>query len=527
VAQTPVANNDTASVCSDSCVNVSVLDNDTAATLPVTLTVVSGPTSPATATVSGNKINFCANNIAPGDYTFTYTVAKGDCTSNTGTVTVTVTNCGLVATDDSYSTTINTCKDIQVTINDYDPEYPGDQSKLWIIDANVTDPLYGNASLLDSHTIRYCPDANWCGIDIFKYRIQDVNGSTADANVTITVPCPPVDAIDDYNTTDRFTCVDFNITDNDDGSGFKVQIVPGSITSPTFGNVSILDHNGTIRFCPQGYCGTATFDYNATNGFSYDRATVTVEVPCPTPVCPVAVSDFNSTTMNTCVILNLLSNDYDPNGDPIHVIEIIDPPHGVIEFIDFDNGIIRYCPDANYCGSDFFEYTIIDSPRSQDDPCESTTSVRIDVICEEPKEKVPAALLYPLIDIERLTLTQGPVPLDGSIGAILDTGTNIIIDGKVIAVLQVTPGSRSLIAQVDNLGFVTQNDVRLRFEDLPQGVSVTFSPESQKIKAHNVGTYVVTLSVSENVPKGSYFVNVKAFTRSGTLDSEIFNLVIN
>ena len=303
-------------------------------------------------------------------------------------------------------------------------------------------------------------------------------------------------------------------------------IVPGSLTSPNFGNVTVLDPNGTIRFCPQGYCGTATFDYNATNGFSYDRATVTVEVPCPPAQCPVAVDDYNRTTKNVCVILRIKDNDYDPNGDPITVTYIQDPPHGVLTFIDYANGIIQYCPDANFCGSDFFEYTIVDSPRSQADPCQDTGYVRIDVICEEPKEKVPAALLYPLVDIERLTITRGPVVVDGNINSLIESGIGIVVDGKVIAALEVVPGTQTMFAQVENRGFVTQAGVSVRFEGLPQGVSYSIDPPSQKIKAHNIGTYVVVLTVSPDTPPGIYPVKAIAYTRSGTLDEVDLKLVI-
>jgi len=455
--------------------------------------------------------NYC------GPDSFTYKANDGTADSNIATVSIDVTcvNDHLMAVDDFNTTTIGACIDINVTINDYDPENDT------LLLTELTDPNFGNVSIIDTRgLIRICPE-NQCGTMEFNYTVTD--GDAYDtAKVTITVPCPQVTTNDDFNSTvDRFTCVEFNITDNDDGSGYKVQVVSGSVTTPNFGNVTVLDPNGTIRFCPQGSCGTVTFDYNASNGYSYDRGTVTITVPCPQPECPVAVGDYNTTTMNNCITLNLMNNDYDPNGDPIQVTGIKDSPHGIIEFLDFRNGIIRYCPDANFCGTDFFEYTITDGQ------CDSTGTVRIDVICEAPKEKVPAALLYPLVDIERLTLTQGPIPIDGSIGTILDTGTNIIIDGKVIAVLEVTPGTKSLIAQVDNLGFVTQNDVGIRFEDLPKGVSVKFEPKYQKIKAHGIGTYMVTLTVSDSVPKGTYSVTAKAFTRQGVLDVEVFRLVVN
>jgi len=514
-------------VCNTNCANISVLDNDKNYSNP-TITIYANASHGTTEVLADNTIKYCPTSGYVGADSFDYNLSSGGC-YDIATVTVNVISCGLVAVDDEYETALNTCKDLNVTLNDYDPEYPSDPTKFWIIDANVTDPLYGNASWIDGYTIRYCPDANWCGTDTFKYRILDVNGSTADANVTITVPCPPIDAVDDYNKTkDRFTCVDFNITDNDDGYGYHVQIVPGSITTPSFGNVTVLDPNGTIRFCPQGTCGTVTFDYNATNGFSMDRATVTVDVPCPQATCPIAVDDYNKTEMNTCVILSIMSNDYDPNGDPIKVVypSITDPKNGVIEFIDYENGIIKYCPDESFCGTDIFEYTIVDIPRSpQDKPCEKTATVRIDVMC--PKEKVPAILLYPLVDIERLTISKEPVVLDENIDSLLNTGVNVVLDGKVISVFEIVPGTQSLIAQVENRGFVTQAGVMIRFEGLPNGVTYKLEPPSQKIKAHNIGTYAVTITAPADVPEGIYHVKAIAYTRSGTLDEVELRVVIS
>ncbi len=356
--------------------------------------------------------------------------------------------------------------------------------------------------------------------------MSDGNGGTDIGTVTITVFCadndPPV-ANDDETTTTEDVCIDVNVTTNDtDPEDDILRVV--WISEPSYGIVTLNDNNQSINYCPiLNYCGDDTFEYNISDGQYTDKATVTIHVLCENDP-PVANDDYNTTDSTTCIIIDVLANDIDPESNPLSASLVTEPAHGSLRFLGDTIGW-EYCPDGNFCGIDTFTYVAYDGQLQS-----NIATVSIEISCEEPmlpNEKVPAALLYPLVDIERLTLTQGPVPIDGSIGAILDTGTNIIVDGKVIAVLEVTPGSRSLVAQVDNLGFVTQNAVRIRFDGLPQGVSVTFLPESQQIKAHNVGTYIVTMTVSDNAPKGSYFVTAKAFTRSGTLDSEIFNLVIN
>jgi len=425
------------------------------------------------------------------------------------------------AVDDSDSTNEDTCVDVNVTTNDTDP----DNDSLTVL--NFTDPAHGSVTDQGSGVLRYCPDDNWCGgTDTFDYNVSDGNGGTDIGTVSITVFCadndPPV-ANDDETTIPEDTCIDVNVTTNDtDPEDDTLRVV--WISEPSYGIVTLNDNNQSINYCPNlNYCGDDTFEYNVSDGQYTDKATVTIHILCENDP-PVANDDYNTTDSITCIIIDVLANDIDPESNPLSASLVAEPAHGSLRFLGDTIGW-EYCPDGNFCGIDTFTYVAYDGQLQS-----NVATVSIEIPCEEPilpNEKVPAALLYPLVDIERLTLTQGPVPLDGSIGAILDTGTNIIVDGKVIAVLETTSGSKTLVAQVDNLGFVTQNDVRLRFEGLPRGVSVSFLPESQQIKAHNVGTYVVTLTVSDNTPKGSYFVTAKAFTRSGTLDSEIFNLVIS
>ena len=68
-----------------------------------------------------------------------------------------------------------------------------------------------------------------------------------------------------------------------------------------------------------------------------------------------------------------------------------------------------------------------------------------------PKPPLPATLLYPKVDIEQLSVAGGPT---------------VIQDGKVIASLTTSPGTQQAMIQVENRGFFTQRDARVRFEGL-------------------------------------------------------------
>ncbi len=209
--------------------------------------------------------------------------------------------------------------------------------------------------------------------------------------------------------------------------------------------------------------------------------------------------------------MSVLTNDSDPDQDILNITSVSDAAHGTVVVLDFENGIIQYCPEEGFCGTDSFTYYAIEADTEEH--YSDIATVYIDVICEAPKEKVPAILLFPLVDIERLTLSA--------------TGIDIIVDGKVVANFGIVPGTQSLTAQVENRGFVTQNDVMVRFEGLPKGVTYTLTPPSQKIKAHNIGTYGVTMTVSPDTPQGTYLIKAVAYTRRGTLDQVEFNLIVD
>jgi hypothetical protein len=127
------------------------------------------------------------------------------------------------------------------------------------------------------------------------------------------------------------------------------------------------------------------------------------------------------------------------------------------------------------------------------------------------KKSLPPAILYPKVDIESFNVAGGP---------------SIIRDGKVLSAFQMLPGSQQVFLQVENRGFFTQNDARVRFEGLPVGVVVNVTPETQKINAHNLGTYSATFTVGSNVPSGTYQVTMVAFSPQGVFDRITFNFVV-
>lgn len=144
---------------------------------------------------------------------------------------------------------------------------------------------------------------------------------------------------------------------------------------------------------------------------------------------------------------------------------------------------------------------------------ESAVWIQLDkYCCWDCKEKVlPAAIIYPNVDIESFSIKGG---------------AEIVKDGKVINVLELQPGSTQMSVGVENRGFFTQTDVMVRFVDLPEGITANIQTGTQKIKAHQIGSYDVVFTVSPDTKEGLYSINAMAYSNKGTYDRLQMAIVI-
>ena len=128
-------------------------------------------------------------------------------------------------------------------------------------------------------------------------------------------------------------------------------------------------------------------------------------------------------------------------------------------------------------------------------------------------EECPCSLpiVYPKVDIEQFSVAGGET---------------IIRDGKLLTSFEIAPGVQQTFIQVENRGFFTQNEAMVKFLGLPEGVTVNITPEKQKLKAHNIGTYSAEFTVGPNVPSGTYDVTMVAYSSTGTFDVIQFKFVV-
>ncbi|MBI1308674.1 MAG: tandem-95 repeat protein [Proteobacteria bacterium] len=318
--------------------------------------------------LAGGHVTYTTANGYDGPVTFTYTITDSKGAMDTAEVTINVQEApstSLNAGDDTFSTPFNTNLTItpaQLLSNDYDPQ----GTTISII--GHTDPSHGTLTVDGSGNYIYNPDDTFRGTDTFTYTIQDQNGDTDTAVVTIRVADPnsvdnPVDAEDDSATLAVRQSYTINVLSNDSApdGGLAFDHVVGTLPAGVVDN-----GNGSFTYTagPNDAGKVITFDYVARDiDGDTDTATVTFTVTGPNNSVD-AVDDSTTTRENTPVTINVLANDTDPEGDSFSITAHTNPAHGTV--VDNHDGTFTYTPATGYYGSDSFTYTITDALGAHD-----------------------------------------------------------------------------------------------------------------------------------------------------------------
>ena len=323
-----------------------------------------------------------------------------------------------VATDDVASTSEDTPTVVNVLANDTDPDNDA-----------LTVSAFGQAAhgSVTSVTggLRYTPAANWNGNDSFTYTASD-GRATDTATVTVAVSRvndPPV-AVDDAATTPQATQVVIDVLANDsDVDGDTLSI--GSFGQGANGTVAVA--TGGLRYTPNGsWTGTDTFTYLVSDGVATDTGRVTITVTA-TPHAPVAVDDVAATTEDTPVLVAVLANDSDPDGDSLSLVSVQNAVLGVAT--RNPDGTVTFTPDANASGAASFAYTITDGSST----ASASVAISVAPVNDVPtatdrtaSTTAPASVQITLqgTDLETcdLTFTIVALPARGGVGSLTDQG---------------------------------------------------------------------------------------------------------
>jgi large repetitive protein len=226
----------------------------------------------------------------------------------------------------------------------------------------------GTLTLNQDGSFDYIPQAGFNGTATFQYRANAgvVQGYMATVTITVgPVNDPPVansDTATGKSGSPIQIAVLANDTDVDDAnSALRV----ASVTTPTTngGMVSIAPNGLSVTYTSAaGFSGTDTFDYvarDAANALS-GPATVTVTVLPNAP--PVAVADNPPAVLEDSgpLVISVLANDSDPDGDPLSVSSVSTPTGGGGTAMTTNGQTVTYTPALNFSGTTSFTYQVSD-----------------------------------------------------------------------------------------------------------------------------------------------------------------------
>ncbi|UCD37403.1 MAG: tandem-95 repeat protein [Fidelibacterota bacterium] len=144
------------------------------------------------------------------------------------------------------------------------------------------------------------------------------------------------------------------------------QLSISSYTQGMHGQVSVSPSDTTVIYAPEpDFFGADSFTYELADGRGgFDSAIVRVTVEGQNDD-PVALDDEAITLEDMAVLISVLSNDVDIDGDTLSVISTESGENGLVSIAAGDTAVV-YTPEKDFNGSDTFAYVVGDNNGGYD-----------------------------------------------------------------------------------------------------------------------------------------------------------------
>ena len=436
----PAAADDEATTTGADPVVVAVLQNDDDPDGdPLSLGAVGDPLHGTAAANDNGTVTYTADAEWSGPDSFTYTVSDGRGGTDQATVSVTVAaddpaNTPPSAMDDQGSTEEGSPVTLAVLGNDSDP----DGDPLQVTDAGPA--AHGSATVNPNGTITYTPSSVFNGADQFAYTVGDGRGSTDSATVSVTITPRNLvgnagfeTGTSGWNTAGSGAGVTVTREAGGHSGGWAARLTNTGTTSATCNlndspnwvtasaagtytarmwvradnpgaqvTLRIREYDGATLVGSRSVKATLTtawkeivltYGRQAPGPTALDLSGYTTATPpgtcfyaddlvlnrtdgAPPNTAPNATDDAASTGPGAAVVVPVLANDDDPDGDSLSVTSAAAPAHGSAAVNT--NGTITYTPTTGYVGSDQFTYTVADGNGGTDSATVSVTVAAAD-----------------------------------------------------------------------------------------------------------------------------------------------------
>ncbi len=365
----PIAVSESANIFPGETARLAVLANDSSPDgLDVGLDgTPSGPPNAKLDVGPNSVIEFTPLSAEIQSYTFRYCIKdiKGQTACAIDTVNVIakpIDNTAPVAEDDSDRTDLDQPVLVDVLANDHD----NDNDPLRII--GVSNPTPSGSTAIVGRQIRFTPSSGFNGIASFTYTVTDGINPEQTATVLVRVDAPakvaPITKDDLINLIVGDT-KQLNPLANDsdpDGTvlnldGFGADV---GVTITRAGGANMLKITSITP-------GTYNIPYTVSDADGLTATgTITIVVE-PQPNNPPVAKNDNPSSMlpKGSKQIDVLANDFDPDGDPYSIVAVTQPPAG--GSVSYTASSVTFTPDSAAPPGDVtFTYTIADSSGAQD-----------------------------------------------------------------------------------------------------------------------------------------------------------------
>ena len=346
-----------------------------------------------------------------------------------------------VAADDLANTRQGRPVVVDVLANDTDEDNdPLTVESLTGVDADGQSAAGAFVSITsDGRFVQVAPNEDFTGDITFGYVVHDGRQGRDDAQVTVTVNPfdeatnrAPVTA-DDNATVRAGASVALNVLTNDsdpDGDLLVLTAVEQPAGAVTF------TPNGEVVYSPDVTSeeGTVTLTYSIADDYGAE-ATGAVRIrvrQADSNQKPEARNDVGRTTVGRPVVLNVLHNDVDPDGDPL-LAQNLQPLDDTVTTAQLTpDGAFLFAPEAP--GTYRFSYVVSDGPEVDE------AQIRIDV---EPAAENRA----PIAVVDQVALALG----ESRLVRVLDNDGDP--DGDVVGIVDWFGADGLDISEVPGVGF--------------------------------------------------------------------------
>ncbi len=186
----------------------------------------------------------------------------------------------------------------------------------------------------------------------------------------------------------------------------------------------------TFHIVSRGNLGTATIDNPNTGAFTYtphpnvngsdafalrandgmmDSNVAVIHLAiAPVDDPPVAVDDHMTTNEDTLVIVPVLTNDSEIDGEALTILAVTQGSQGTVTH---DGATVRYTPAPDTNGADTFTYTVGDPPGTVGDPPGGTAVATVNITIT-PVNDPPIALHRTLFSVEGIPTPGSLIGMD-------------------------------------------------------------------------------------------------------------------